>query len=101
MVGRSAVGRLPHSTTNDSVVQARRAKPQHHERRPMTEPEVGHNGTPTRALRLGWQPAFLAALRETGIVRDALPDHLKIDRSTAYPGARVGYRLLQAPERRS
>lgn len=45
--------------------------------------ESGHNRTPEKGLTRLWQPAFLAALRENGVVRDAC-EAAEVPRSTAY-----------------
>jgi hypothetical protein len=45
--------------------------------------DTGHDRTPEKALRPAWRPAFLAALRENGVVRDAC-EAAGIGRSTAY-----------------
>lgn len=45
--------------------------------------ETGHDRTPEKALARPWRAAFLAALRETGTVRDAC-EAAGIGRQTAY-----------------
>ena len=45
--------------------------------------QTEHSGTPVRALAQSWRAAFLAALRDTGVVRDACAA-ASVGRTTAY-----------------